>query len=57
MALSPNYDALVTGTTDNVLIAITGQQGDGIAMTCSPRCTTLSMIRISLIGPRFLLQV
>ena len=32
VALSPNYDALVIDTSDNVLIAITGQQGDGIAI-------------------------
>jgi len=31
-ALSPNYDALVADGQDNVLIAITGQTGDGIAV-------------------------
>ena len=31
-ALSQNYDALVSDGTDNVLIAITGQNGDGIAV-------------------------
>ena len=32
VALSPNYDALATDTSDNVLIAITGMRGDGIAI-------------------------
>jgi hypothetical protein len=31
-ALSPNYDALVSDGEDNVLIAITGATGDGIAV-------------------------
>jgi hypothetical protein len=31
-ALSPNYDALVSDGRDNVLVAITGQNGDGIAV-------------------------
>jgi hypothetical protein len=30
--LSPNYDALVTDGKDNVLLAITGANGDGIAV-------------------------
>ncbi len=30
--LSPNYDALVADGTDNVLLAITGTNGDGIAV-------------------------
>jgi hypothetical protein len=32
VTLSPNYDALVSDGTDNVLVAITGQNGDGIAI-------------------------
>lgn len=32
VALSPNYDALVSDGKDNVLIAITGQNGNGIAI-------------------------
>ena len=32
MGLSPNYDALVEDGEDNVLVAITGQTGDGIAV-------------------------
>jgi hypothetical protein len=32
VALSPNYDALVSDGQDNVLIAITGQTGSGIAV-------------------------
>lgn len=32
MALSPNYDSLVSDGTDNVLVAITGANGDGIAV-------------------------
>ena len=32
IALSPNYDALVSDGTDNVLLAITGTNGDGIAV-------------------------
>ena len=32
VTLSPNYDALVTDGQDNVLIAITGQNGNGIAV-------------------------
>lgn len=32
VALSPNYDALVSNGTDNVLVAITGQTGSGIAI-------------------------
>jgi hypothetical protein len=31
-ALCPNYDALVSDGQDNVLVAITGQNGDGIAV-------------------------
>jgi YVTN family beta-propeller protein len=32
VTLSPNYDALVSDGTDNVLVAITGANGDGIAV-------------------------
>jgi len=32
VTLSPNYDALVATGIDNVLVAITGQTGDGIAV-------------------------
>lgn len=32
IALSQNFDALVTDSTDNLLVAITGQYGDGIAL-------------------------
>jgi hypothetical protein len=32
ITLSPNYDALVSDGSDNVLIAITGASGDGIAV-------------------------
>jgi hypothetical protein len=32
VTLSPNYDALVADAKDSVLIAITGQNGDGIAL-------------------------
>ena len=32
ITLSPNYDALVSDGTDNVLVAITGVSGDGIAV-------------------------
>lgn len=32
VALSPNYDALVSDGKDNVLVAITGANGDGIAV-------------------------
>ena len=32
VALSPNYDALVSDGTNNVLVAITGQTGSGIAV-------------------------
>lgn len=32
VSLSPNYDALVNDGTDNVLVAITGASGDGIAV-------------------------
>jgi hypothetical protein len=32
VTLSPNYDTLVSDGQDNVLIAITGQTGGGIAV-------------------------
>jgi hypothetical protein len=32
VALSPNFDALVSDGKDNVLVAITGANGDGIAV-------------------------
>ena len=32
ITLSPNYDALVSDGTDNILVAITGASGDGIAV-------------------------
>ncbi len=32
MTLSPNYDALVSDGKDNVLVAITGANGDGVAV-------------------------
>jgi hypothetical protein len=32
ITLSPNYDALVSDGTDNVLLAITGANGDGVAV-------------------------
>ena len=32
LALSPNYDALVANGKDNVLLAITGANGDGVAI-------------------------
>jgi hypothetical protein len=32
ITLSPNYDALISDGTDNVLVAITGANGDGIAV-------------------------
>ena len=32
VSLSPNYDALVSDGKDNLLVAITGQNGDGIAV-------------------------
>ena len=32
MSLCPNYDALVSDGRDNILVAITGQNGDGVAV-------------------------
>jgi hypothetical protein len=44
IALSPNYDALVSDGKDNVLVAITGANGNGIAvidLTSIPEPTPL----------------
>src|SRR5438093_10489288 len=32
ITLSPNYDALVSDGKDNILVAITGTNGDGVAV-------------------------
>ena len=32
MSLNSNYDALVSDGRDNILVAITGQNGDGVAV-------------------------
>ena len=56
IALSPNYDALVSSGKDNILVAITGTNGDGIAVIDLTSLSVPSLLPYAMVtGPAHLL--